>query len=160
MLDLEQGSLNYFATRAVTPQWSGFLQGLATELAAQMGADELRSFFRVVGRRWARQQPLQAAASLAELEQAANLWFANNDWGWVRVRDLQSALEFQHSCAPLRQAFGADSIHWTAGVLEGLYDEWVRQLGAGEGLIVRHVGRVEGLMDTLRFRLAVPEHFS
>ena len=61
MLDLEQGSLNYYSSRAVTPQWSGFLQGLAAELASQMGDDELRSFFRVVGRRWAQHQPFHIA---------------------------------------------------------------------------------------------------
>ena len=160
MLDLEQGSLDYFLLRPVDAQWSGFLSALAEELAAQMPATEAKAFFAVLGRRWARQMPLPAGGDLKTLEKAANTKFAACGWGWVRVRDLSNCIEFQHSCAPLRAAFGAEAIGWTAGLLEGVYEEWLREQGAGRGLVLRMVGRVEGSADTLRFRLATPDYFA
>lgn len=160
MLDLEQGSLDYFLSKPVDAQWSGFLSALAEELAAQMPASEGKAFFAVLGRRWARQMPLPAGGDLKALEKAANTMFAACGWGWVRVRDLSNCIEFQHSCAPLRAAFGAEAISWTAGLLEGVYEEWLREQGAGRGLVLRMVGRVEGSADTLRFRLATPDYFA
>jgi Cellulose synthase subunit D len=160
MLDLEQGSLAYFTNRPSSPQWSGFLRAFAQELTAQMPAAESRAFCRLLGQRWARENPLPEATRLGDLETVVNQWLAARDWGWVSIRDLQSSLEFQHSCSPLRQAFGTEGWAWSVGLLEGLYTQWARQFGAGDGLVVRQVGSVEGVVDTLRLRLAPQAHFS
>ncbi len=160
MSDIEQGSLAYFQSRAGDASWLGFLRALADELNAQMPVEELRAFFFMIGGRLAARDPLPAGASLAELETNANAYFAKQAWGWVKVRDMQSSLEFMHSCAPLRQAFGEQSLSWAAGLLEGLYATWLRQVGATNQLELHQIGGAEGVVDTLRFRLAHPSYFA
>lgn len=160
MVDVEQGSLNYFLSRPVDGRWAGLLKALAEELTAQMPAAEIRGFFAVLGRRWARSMPLSASADLKGFEAAANAALSAADWGWVRVRDLGSSVELQHSCAPLRGAFGAEALGWAAGLLEGLYSEWLREQGAESSLVLRQVGLAEGAADTLRFRLATADYFA
>lgn len=160
MSEIDQGSLQYFQSRACSEQWAGFLRALAEELGRQMPAEELRAFFFVIGERMAGQDPLPGGASLAELEASANAYFGRLGWGWVKVRDLQSSLEFAHSCAPLRQAFGDAALSWTSGLLEGIYAAWLRQVGATHELALHQIGGVEGPTDTLRFRLAHPSYFA
>lgn len=159
MSDIEQGSVAYFLSRPVNPQWSDFLHSLAEELGEQMGAEEIRAFFTVLGRRIARRNPLAAGETLHDLERVINDYLARCDWGWMRVRDLNSSLEFLHSCAPLRRAFGDAALDWAPGLLEGLYSEWLKQSGAEESLVLQQLGRAEGVADTLRFRLAHPSQF-
>lgn len=160
MVDVEQASLNYFLSRPVESRWAGLLRALADELSAQMPAAEIRGFFAVLGRRWARAMPLPAIADLKGFESAANAALASADWGWLRVRDLGSSVELQHSCSPLRAVFGAEALGWASGLLEGLYSEWLREQGADGGLVLRQVGQAEGAADTLRFRLAAPDYFA
>jgi hypothetical protein len=160
MSDVDQGSLQYFQSRACNSQWAGFLRALAEELMQQMPVEELRAFFFVIGGRIATQNPLPGGASLADLESNANAYFNKLDWGWVKVRDLQSSLEFAHSCAPLRQAFGDNALSWASGLLEGLYATWLRQVGAANQLELHQIGGAEGAVDTLRFRLAHPSYFA
>jgi hypothetical protein len=160
MSTVELHSLEYFAARACDPQWKIFLRALADELGAQMPDTELRAFFHVIGGRIARQAPLPPGSSLADLEKNVNAYCAASGWGWLAVRDLSNSLEFQHSCAPLRAAFGDDALPWTSALLEGLYAEWVKQVGAGDQLELHQVGDAEGPTDTLRFRLAHPSLFA
>lgn len=160
MLDIEQGSLDYFLAQPVDARWAGLLGVLAEELASQMPAPEIKAFFAVLGRRWARRMPLSGGSDLKEFEKAANVAFASCHWGWLRIRDLSNCIELQHSCSPLRSAFGPEAMSWAPGLLEGLYDEWLRVQGAGRDLVLRQVGRVEGPADTLRFRLASAEYFA
>ena len=158
MPDVEQQSLSYFMSRPEQGRWAGLLRALADELSSQMSAAEIRAFFVVLGRRWARAMPLSIAdrrdSGLSDFERAANAVLAPCDWGWVRVRDLGSIVELEHSCAPLRSAFGAEALPWSTGLLEGLYAGWMQALGADGDLVLRQVGGAEGAADTLRFRLA------
>jgi len=160
MVDVEQASLNYFSSRPVDGRWAGLLKALSEELSAQMPASEIRGFFAVLGRRWARTMPLPAIHDLKDFEHAANAALAAVDWGWVKVRDLGSSVELQHSCAPLRTAFGAEALSWAPGLIEGLLSEWLREQGAEGSLLLRQVGQVEGPADTLRFRLASADYFA
>ncbi|MDP3859606.1 MAG: cellulose biosynthesis protein BcsD [Stagnimonas sp.] len=156
MSDLEQGSLAYFLSAPVDAQWADFLRVMAEELAEQMSAEEIRAFFAVLGRRIARRNPLAAGETLQDLESAVNQHLRRCNWGWMRVRDLNTSLEFLHSCSPLRQALGDQAMDWAPGLFEGMYDEWLKQSGADETLVFQQVGRPEGMQDTLRFRLAHP----
>lgn len=160
MNELEQGSLDYLAGRSCEPQWKDFLNALAAELNAQMPADELRAFFYVIGERIGNAQQVPVSDSLEQLQQALNNHFKSLGWGWMQIRDLHNSLEFVHSCAPLRAAFGDDAMEWCSALLEGMYGVWMRQLGAGQDLQLRQVGRAEGQVDTLRFRLAHPSLFT
>ena len=159
MSDIEQSSVGYFLSRPIQPQWKDFLQALAQELTEQMGADEIRAFFAVLGKRVARANPIAGGETLSDLENSVNQFLARCDWGWMRVRDLNSSLEFLHSCAPLSAAFGASAMDWAPGFLEGMYTEWLKQSGADESLVLQQLGRAEGVAETLRFRLAHPSQF-
>jgi len=154
MSEIDQGSLEYFAARACDLQWRDFLLSLADELNDQMPRSELRAFFRLVGQRLARRAPLPIGSSLADLESGINEYCAITGWGWTKVQDHSSRLEFVHSCAPLRQAFGDDSLSWSTGLLEGLYAEWIKQSGAGDNLELSQIGEVSGDCDSICFRLA------
>lgn len=156
MSDLEQGSLVYFLSAPAGTQWTEFLAVLSEELADQMSPEENRAFLTVLGRRIARRNPLTQGETLQDLENFVNEFLRSSGWGWMRVRDLNSSLEFLHSCSPLRQAFGDAAMDWAPGLLEGLYSEWLKQLGADPALVFQQLGRPEGLPDTLRFRLAHP----
>ena len=160
MLDSEQGSLSYLMSRPADGQWGGFLGVLAEELSAQMPASETKAFLAVLGRRWARRLPLATASDLKQLEKNINTALSYCNWGWVQVVDLNNCVEFRHSCAPLRKAFGDEAMVWASGLLEGLYEEWLREQGAGRGLVLRQVGRAEGAADTLSFRLANADYFA
>jgi hypothetical protein len=59
----------------------------------------------------------------------------------------------------LRNTFGAAAMEWAPGLLEGLYEEWLREQGAGRGLVLRLIGGAEGGADTLRLRLAAADYF-
>lgn len=159
MSDVDQHSLSYLMSRPEQSRWAGLLRALAEQFASQMSPAEIRDFFVALGRRWARATPLSLAAggTLKDFEHAANVVLAGGDWGWVRVLDLGNSIEFQHACAPLRSAFGTQAMPWSAGLLEGLYAEWLQALGADAGLVLRQLGEAEGAADTLRFRLAAAD---
>lgn len=156
MSDIEEGSLRYLLGRTQPVQWQGFLSVLADELNAQMPAVELRAFFRALGHRLALKMPLAAGDTLASLEQRLNERLDASGWGWASIRDNGDSLDIQHSCAPLRQAFGNASAGWTGGLLEGLYSDWMKQAGAGDALELRQIGEAPGSCETYRFRLAHP----
>ena len=159
MNETETGSLRYFMDGVREPRWGGFLRVLADELNDQMSVEEIRAFFYVLGKRLAEQAPLGDAESLEDLEAAANRYFKAHGWGWMRVRDVQTSLELVHACAPMRAAFGDGGMAWAGALLEGLYSAWLYELGAGEELTLRQIGDPEGVVDTLRFRLAHPSMF-
>lgn len=159
MSDLEQGSLAYFLSGPTAPQWADFLQVLGEELGEQMSPEEIRAFFFLLGQRMARRTPLSAGETLQDLEQLVNERLRQIGWGWMRIRDLNTSLEFLHSCSPFRQAFGDAALEWAPGLLEGLYGEWLKQIGAEESLVLQQLGKPEGIQDTLRFRLAHPSQF-
>lgn len=159
MSDIEQTSLQYYQSSGCSAQWGDFLKTLASELDAQMSAEENRAFFYVLGARLADRLSLPQADTLEALEQSINVQLRSIRWGWTRIRDIHSSLEIVHACAPMRQAFGDAAMSWSGGVLEGLYAGWLKQLGAGDELQLRQVGQPEGPTDALRFRLAHPSLF-
>ena len=153
MNDIERGGLQYFASRACDPQWRLFLRTLADE-------EEIRAFFYVLGPRMAEADPIDPVETLEELEEAINRRLGDTGWGWVMIRDVHSSLEFVHSCAPLRAAFGDEAMSWSGALLEGMYAVWMKALGAGDELQLRQIGEAEGVVDTMRFRLAHPSLFA
>ncbi len=159
MSELEQGSLQYFQSRASFSLWLPLLRSMADELNAQMPAEDLRSFFFAIGGRIAAADPLPVGTSLADLERSANDFFSRYGWGWVKIRDLHAALEFVHACAPLRQAFGDASMSWAPALFEGIYAAWLKRIGASSQLELHQVGGLEGSVDVMRFRLAHPSYF-
>ncbi|WP_020649740.1 cellulose biosynthesis protein BcsD [Solimonas variicoloris] len=129
------------------------LLGLGGELASQVQAPQLRGLLYRVGRGLAGRHSVGSIKTLAEFEQFALRKLAELDLGWVQVEEVAGAVDFVHGGAPLQNWFGADAEEWAPGLLEGLYAEWMAQLGADARLDVREIedGALEPGVHRLRF---------
>lgn len=150
-MDDQQASLEYFSEQQCASQWRGFLSALAGEFTEQLPAEDLRALWRRIGERFAAATPLGDCQTLDDLEAAINRIWAQLNWGWVRIDDQGDALAIRHHCAPLRAAFGAQALPWSAGYLEGAYQSWFSSLGIDPGL---HIRQAPEVLDALEFRLA------
>lgn len=128
--------LRYYVDQQCSRQWSGFLLSLAQELQSLADEGELRPLMRQVGRRMASQMPLPAADTLEDLQAAINQLWDRLGWGWVSLQERASLIVIEHCAAPLQSAFGSASLAWSPGLLEGIYEQWFRMAGAGEGATV------------------------
>lgn len=133
------------------------LRALAAELRQQVPVEQLRALVYLTGRRLAAERPVIDLKTLAEFEQYARQQFAELDLGWLRLEETAAGVEFLHGAAPLASWFGTESAAWAPGLLEGIYAEWMRQLGAGDQLDVREVSQPPG--EPLRFRMAHASSF-
>ncbi len=115
------------------------LQGLSGELASQIPAAQLRGLLYRVGRGLADRHSVGSIKTLAEFEQFALRKLAELDLGWVQVEEVSGAVDFVHGGAPLQNWFGANAEEWAPGLLEGLYAEWMAQLGADARLDVHEI---------------------
>ena len=140
----------YLRARHIAPQWRLVLPALGQALSAKLPAETLRSLLHSTGEAFAQAAPVAPAESVARMEDAMNQAWDRHDWGWVGIEDQGDALVLTHHAAPLAMAFGEAALAWAPGFLEGAYQQWFRQLGAGESLRVRQVGQADGTV-TLRF---------
>ena len=131
--------LAYYGDRQVSSQWRDLLRAMADEFDTQLGVPELRALMGRIGERFAAGKPLGPCATLDDLELALNRVWSALDWGWVEIVDLSGHLAVRHYCAPLEAAFGAKAAIWASAFLEGAYQRWFLDLGAGERLAVRQV---------------------
>jgi hypothetical protein len=122
-------TLDYLLQRQISPQWRGLLTALAEEFAAH---------------------PLPPCDSTADLADALNARWQEADWGYVELVDEADYLRIAHCCAPL-QAFGSAALAWTPAFLEGVYQTWLRALGA-DGLSVAQASEFDEYA-TIEFRL-------
>jgi hypothetical protein len=119
-----------------TPQWQGFLQLLGQEWVASQPGQVVYQQMLERGRALADLYPLPPVIGLSALEDAMNEVWTALHWGWVRLHDQGVALHLVHHGAPLVDAFGAASVDWSVGLLEGVYQRWFEQAGAS-GLQLR-----------------------
>ena len=143
-------TLDYLLQRQISPQWRGLLTALAEEFEAQIGQGELRQLMYRVGCRYAAAHPLPPCDSTADLADALNARWQEADWGYVELVDEADYLRIAHCCAPL-QAFGSAALAWTPAFLEGVYQTWLRALGA-DGLSVAQASEFDEY-STIEFRL-------
>jgi hypothetical protein len=115
------------------------LRALGSELTQQVSAPVLRTLLYRAGRSIAREHSANGIKTLAEFEQFASRALSALDLGWVQVEEVSGAVDFLHGCAPLHGWFGGNAGDWAPGLLEGLYAEWMAQLGADERLDVREI---------------------
>jgi hypothetical protein len=141
----------YFAEQQPSTQWRDFLSALAQEFEAQLDTAQLRQLMVRVGERFAAAHAVGACASLDAFSAALNAIWRDLDWGFVDVVETADHLAILHFCAPLA-AFGENSHVWPPGFLEGAYQHWLTELGAGSGLTLSQVPNEYPLM--LEFRLA------
>ena len=149
-----ESSLKYFAGQQVSTQWQGFLQALSGELQQQMPAEEIESLMYVLGRRMGQNVRPDVGGTLDEMQDAINDVWASMNWGWARLKDVQTSLEIVHHCAPFRAAFGNGGAHWAGALLEGIYSLWFEEVGGGDDLILRQIEHEAGSVDVYRYRLA------
>lgn len=127
---MDSAILSHLNDRLCAHQWRDTLAAFAQELAQDLTAHRLRQIMRRTGERFASANLLPQAGTVEELRNAANQLWRTLDWGWVEIVEADDHLALTHYCAPLRAAFGVDHLNWSAGFLEGVYELWMRQLGA------------------------------
>lgn len=145
--------LNYYAGQTRTPEWLDFHLALGAEFSEQLGENELRVLMQRIGGRLARQLSLGACDSLSSLQNKINAIWAQRNWGVIELLDSGDSLYIRHLVSPLVNEFGAVSIAWIGGLLEGVYEEWFKALGAGNGLHVRQAAAYNADIHSFEFVL-------
>lgn len=146
-------NLDYFARQHCSIQWSAFLAAFASELGAQIPANELRVLMARLGNFMAQNLGTPSGNTIAELEASINsIWFDIN-WGWVRLVEKNDGLFIEHHAAPLQSAFGEDALAWSPAILEGVYAHWFSVISAGSALRLTQAEPAERnkLLQVFRF---------
>ena len=146
---------DYFVQRQCALQWQGVLAALSQELSGQLGVAELRDLMRGTGARFASTHPVPACDSVADMQAAMCTIWRQLDWGWVELTEHDAALAIMHHCSPLHSALGEVATPWWPAFLEGVYQEWFAQLGAGELLRVTQSSEADAF-GTVSMQLAQP----
>ena len=152
-------SLDYLKQRRPSETVEPLLRALSAELATQVPEGQLRALAYLAGRRFGTQQSIGEIRTLVEFEAFANDVLGRLDWGWMSIEEGTGAVDILHGCAPLQRWFGDGGVPWAPGFFEGMYAEWMRQLGAGERLDVRQILGGTGSAEVMRFRLAHESSF-
>jgi hypothetical protein len=142
--------LDYYTRHQASTQWRAFLTALAQEFETQLETAQLRELMARIGIRFANAHPAGACATLDELASFFNATWSSLDWGFVNLVERDEYLAIEHFCAPLA-AFGDAAGAWTPAFLEGAYQRWLVELGAG-ALALRQVET--GDSRAFEFRLA------
>lgn len=122
------------------PQWQPFLSFFSQELTQNLTPRLLTQLMRGAGSQFSRQYALAGAGTVADMQDAMNRVWSDLAWGVVEIREAQDWLVLTHYHAPLKAAFGADSLAWAGAFLEGAYETWMHQLGADSQLRMTTAG--------------------
>jgi hypothetical protein len=153
---IEGTTLVVAARRSCPPQWRAFMEALGVSIS-QLAGDELAlRILAGVGSQLAKEQPVPACASLAELKTAMNASLAILDWGQVEVYEADRALEFVVMGYPYFEGVEAQTAF--AAILEALLDGWLRTQASRPGLAMRLVERGQGVYPPLVFRYERTAH--
>ncbi|NGY03748.1 cellulose biosynthesis protein BcsD [Solimonas terrae] len=136
---MDERTLTYLQQLPRSTAAVAMLRALGGELAGQVPAPQLRALLYRTGRALAREHSASSIKTLAEFEGFAGRMLASLDLGWMQIEEVSGAVDFLHGAAPLTAWFGTAAAEWSAGLLEGLYAEWMMQLGADERLDVREI---------------------
>ena len=147
---LEGTTLVVAARRSCTPQWRAFMGALATTLSEVAGDELALRILAGVGAAIAKQQPVPACNSLADLKAAMNATLSALDWGEVEIYEADKALEFVVVGYPLFDGVEAQTAF--AAILEALLDGWLSAQASRPGLAMRLVERGSGVYPPLVFR--------
>ncbi|NKF23733.1 cellulose biosynthesis protein BcsD [Solimonas marina] len=156
---VDERSFTYLMQLPRTTAAALTLRALGGELAEQVPVPQLRALLYRVGRSIAREHAADGIKTLAEFEGFASRRLADLDLGWMQVEEVSGAVDFLHGAAPLKAWFGAAAAEWSAGLLEGLYAEWMTQLGADERLDVREIEDQTLASGVVRLRFAHESSF-
>ena len=146
----EGTTLDVAAKRSCAPQWRAFMEALSTTLSEVTGDELALRILGGVGAAIARQQPIQACTSLADLTTALNTALGSLDWGQVDIKEADKALEFIVIGYPYFESVDAQAAF--AATLEALLDAWLTMQATRPGLTMRLVDRGRGAYPPLVFR--------
>jgi hypothetical protein len=147
---IEGTTLFVAARRSCPPQWRVFMEALGASLSRLVGDELALRILAGVGDELAREQPVPACASLADLKAAMNAGLATLDWGQVDIYEADRALEFVVMGYPYFEGVEAQTAF--AAILEALLDGWLRSQASRPGLAMRLVERGQGVYPPLVFR--------
>jgi hypothetical protein len=147
---IEGTTLVVAARRSCAPQWRAFMEALGSSMAETAGDELALRILAGIGARLAREQPVPACSSLAELQGAINGNLAILDWGQVELYEADRALELVVVGYPYFDGVEAQTAF--AAILEALLDGWLRAQASRPGLAMRLVERGSGAYPPLVFR--------
>ncbi len=122
------------------PQWLPFLSFFSQELTQNLTPRLLSQLMRGAGAQFAVQYALADAGTVADMQDAMNRVWSAIAWGVVEIREAQDWLVMTHYHAPLKVAFGPESVAWAGAFLEGAYETWMHRLGADPQLRMTTAG--------------------
>ena len=146
----EGTTLDVAAKRSCAPQWRAFMEALSTTLSEVAGDELALRILGGVGAAIARQQPVAACSSLADLKTALNTALGALDWGQVDIKEADKALEFIVIGYPYFESIDAQAAF--AATLEAVLDGWLTMQATRPGLSMRLVDRGSGAYPPLVFR--------
>lgn len=126
------------------------MEGLATALSQVAGDEQALRILAGAGSAIAREHPIPASNSLAELKAAMNAGLQALDWGQVDVYEAEKALEFVVVAYPSFEGVEAQTAF--AAILEALLEGWLTQQEVRPGLAMRLAERGSGAYPPLVFR--------
>jgi hypothetical protein len=146
----EGTTLDVAAKRSCAPQWRAFMEALSTTLSEVAGDELALRILGGVGAAIAKQQPVAACSSLADLKTALNTALGALDWGQVDIKEADKALEFIVIGYPYFESIDAQAAF--AATLEAVLDGWLTMQATRPGLSMRLVDRGSGAYPPLVFR--------
>jgi hypothetical protein len=126
------------------------MEALSTTLSEVAGDELALRILGGVGAAIAKQQPVAACSSLADLKTALNTALDALDWGQVDIKEADKALEFIVIGYPYFESVDAQAAF--AATLEAVLDGWLTMQATRPGLSMRLVDRGGGAYPPLVFR--------
>ncbi len=134
-------NIDYKVKRQTSRHWRNLLSATASEISSRESKEELRSMMVRIGFRFASQTRMPEGETLDDYEKFMCMVWADMDWGWVELKDSGDTLRITHHCSTNGRltdgAFSDASEAWVSSFLEGVYQQWMSRMGAGEKLHVK-----------------------
>lgn len=145
---MHNNMIAYLESQRRDSLWSAFLNPLVDEVVASLEKEQTPQLLVKAGMRAAQELPLPHCDAVEQLEHEANHYWTKLGWGLVTFTEQQDCLDIKHECLPAN----APQHECFAHFLQGIYQQWFRSAGAGDGLQVKHSGEVQ--TNVFFFKLA------
>jgi len=140
-------NIDYKVKRQTSRHWRNLLSATASEISSRESKDELRLMMVRIGYRFASQTTMPKGDTLDDYEKFMCTVWADMDWGWVELKDSGNTLSITHHCSTNGRlnvgAFSDNSEAWVSSFLEGVYQQWMSRMGAGEKLQVKQASEID-----------------
>lgn len=134
-------NIDYKVKRQTSRHWRTLLAATASEIASGESKAELRSMMVRIGFKFASQTTMPEGETLDDYEKFMCTVWEDMDWGWVELKDSGDNLRITHHCSTNGRlnngSFNDASEAWVPSFLEGVYQQWLSRMGAGEKLRVK-----------------------